>query len=500
MLKTRIARGTALAAVLAVAGIGLGAGAAFADSTTTTPTIISTITTAAQQNIYVAVSPDGTTGLVTDYQGSGKAYLINLTTHAVIGPVAGISSSLAATFSPDGKTVYVSNDATGQILKVDVATRTITGTLQLPMAPNGNPWKIVLSPDGKTAYATGYHSASLFVFNPATMTNTRTVALPYAAGDGPRGASLSPDGSKIYLAGTGGVRVLSTSTYATLATVPLPTGGQPLDTALSPDGSTLAVTDYLKNTVTLINTATNTVIRTINSAGAFGVAFAPDGKTVYATNIFSKSVSVITAATGAIRTTVTLPAGTFPSGIVASADGKYEYVSNRDGTVTVIANLTAPVVITNPVSATVTAGSTHTFTASCSGVLTPTVQWQTSTDGGNTWTNITGATGTSYTTGALALVQSGTQYRAVCTNASGTATTTPATVTVTVPASPTPTVTTTVTVSPVATPTAVDAGLATPHSHGSTTLTVLGGALVGLAVIGMVLAGGLGRNRRGNHS
>ena len=504
MLKTRILRGTLLAAVLAVAGIALGAGAAFADSTTSTPAITATITTAANTNIFLAVSPDGTTGLVTDYQGSGQAYLIDMTTHAVIAAVPGISSSVAATFSPDGKSVYVSQDSADQILKIDVATHAVTATLQLPPIVGGsNVWTIVISPDGKTGYATGYHStpAKLFVFNTSTMMNTQAVPLLAES----TGASLSPDGSKIYVVGGTSVQVLSTSTFATLSTISVPGASHLLESAISADGATIAVTDLNNSTVSVINTATDTVTQTVHTPSAFGVAVAPDGKTAYVTNFQGNSVSVVTTATGVVRDTVTLPSGTTPSGIVASADGKYEYVSNQgNGTVTVLTNLAAPVVITNPVSATVAAGSTHTFTAMASGLLTPTVQWQTSTDGGKTWTNIAGATGTSYVTGALAGGRSGTQYRAVFTNASGIATTAPAAVTVLVPSTPTPTPTPSTTMTRVTTtvpiPTAVDAGLATPRSSGSPALTVLGGVLLGLGAAGMVLAGRLRLNRRGNHS
>jgi hypothetical protein len=78
----------------------------------------------------------------------------------------------------------------------------------------------------------------------------------------------------------------------------------------------------------------------------------------------------------------------------------------------------------------VPAGSPYTFTASASGVPAPTVQWQSSTDGGTTYADIAGATAPTYrATGALA--DSGTRFRAVFTNSVGIATTNAATLTVT---------------------------------------------------------------------
>jgi hypothetical protein len=94
-----------------------------------------------------------------------------------------------------------------------------------------------------------------------------------------------------------------------------------------------------------------------------------------------------------------------------------------------------PTITTQPVNQTVTAGQTATFTAAATGSPTPTVQWQVSTDGGVTFSNVSGATSTalSFTTTSS---QNGNQYRAVFTNSAGTATTTSATLTVNSPTPP----------------------------------------------------------------
>lgn len=89
----------------------------------------------------------------------------------------------------------------------------------------------------------------------------------------------------------------------------------------------------------------------------------------------------------------------------------------------------APVVTTSPTSQTVKAGTSVTFTASASGNPAPMVQWQVSTDGGVTYTNIFGETNTSLTFVATS-GQKGCRYRAVFTNVVGTATTKSATLTV----------------------------------------------------------------------
>ena len=92
----------------------------------------------------------------------------------------------------------------------------------------------------------------------------------------------------------------------------------------------------------------------------------------------------------------------------------------------------APTVKLQPANQTVTKGSAVSFTAAASGRPVPTVQWQVSANGGATFSNVAGATATTLTFSA-AFAENGNQYRAVFTNASGSATTNAATLTVNPP-------------------------------------------------------------------
>ena len=90
----------------------------------------------------------------------------------------------------------------------------------------------------------------------------------------------------------------------------------------------------------------------------------------------------------------------------------------------------APSVTQNPSSSTVNSGTTASFTTAATGNPTPTVQWQVSTNGGSNWSNISGATSTTYSFTA-ASGDNTNQYRAVFSNGVGSdATTNAATLTV----------------------------------------------------------------------
>lgn len=88
----------------------------------------------------------------------------------------------------------------------------------------------------------------------------------------------------------------------------------------------------------------------------------------------------------------------------------------------------APAITEQPAAQTVEAGTAATFTAAASGAPAPTVAWESNTGSG--WTPVAGATDITLTVANTALVQNGTQFRAVFTNAAGSATTNAAILTV----------------------------------------------------------------------
>ncbi len=216
----------------------------------------------------------------------------------------------------------------------------------------------------------------------------------------------------------------------------------------NPTNGTLAqasATGTLASTAPVVNTApvvaSNPSSQTVNagqsvnfSAGAGGTP-TPTVQWQVSTNGGTTFANI----TGATSTTYTIES---PS----AAQSGYEYqavFTNSVGSVTTTAatltvlNTARPVVTTNPVSQSVNAGHSVSFTAAASGTPTPTVQWQVSTNGGKTFANITfGATSATYTIAAPTTAQSGYEYRAVFTNAIGTATTTPAKLTVVKPTPP----------------------------------------------------------------
>ena len=132
-----------------------------------------------------------------------------------------------------------------------------------------------------------------------------------------------------YVTNAGGsntVSVIQTSTNTVVATVTV--GTNPENVAVTPDGSYAYVTNFGNMNVSVIRTSDNTVVATVAvDMGPDGVAVTPDGGHVYVTNNGSNNVSVIRTSDNTVVATVTV--GTAPGGVaVTPVTGSNVYVSN----------------------------------------------------------------------------------------------------------------------------------------------------------------------------
>jgi YVTN family beta-propeller protein len=142
------------------------------------------------------------------------------------------------------------------------------------------------------------------------------------------------------------VSFIDTATNTVVATVAV--GDGPSGVAVSPDASRVYVTNATDDTVSVIDTATNTVVATVAVGdGPSGVAVSPDGSRVYVSNFVGGTVSVIDTATNTVLATVAV--GVSPRGVAVSPGGSRVYVTIETGTVSVIDTTTNAVVATVPV-------------------------------------------------------------------------------------------------------------------------------------------------------
>jgi len=121
-----------------------------------------------------------------------------------------------------------------------------------------------------------------------------------------------------------------------------PVGSFPVGIAITPNGAFAYVANLNSNSVSVINTATNTVTATIMAGtGPYGLAITPDGAFAYVTNLNSNDVSVISTATNTVVATV--PVGSGPVAVAITPNGAFAYVTNQSSNnVSVIEPLPTP--------------------------------------------------------------------------------------------------------------------------------------------------------------
>jgi len=160
------------------------------------------------------------------------------------------------------------------------------------------------------------------------------------------------------------VSVIDTASNTVTATVTV--GGSPNGVAVTPDGAHVYVANGSDGTVSVIATATNTVSATVTvGVDPISVAVTPDGAHAYVANFNDNTVSVIDTASHTVTATVTV--GANPVGVAVTPDGARVYVANfSSNTVSVIdtASHTVTATVTvglNPEGVAVTPDGAHVY-------------------------------------------------------------------------------------------------------------------------------------------
>jgi YVTN family beta-propeller protein len=129
--------------------------------------------------------------------------------------------------------------------------------------------------------------------------------------------------------------------------VPVGTSGS-RGVAITPNGAFAYVTNSRDNTVSVIDTATNTVVATVPAGtGPNAIAITPSGAFAYVVN--DQAVSVISTATNTVVTTVPVPAGngaTDGPGVAITPNGAFVSISIRERNISVVSTAINTVVAT----------------------------------------------------------------------------------------------------------------------------------------------------------
>jgi len=189
-------------------------------------------------------------------------------------------------------------------------------------------FRTIFSSDGSRGYATLAEGATL-VIDPVGGITTARIPVVTA----PNGIAFGAGDSLLYVTGMfGGISVLNAKTGAPVTTFQI--SGTLQDIVPTPDGTALFLASESNPAIAVVSTSSGTVTGTISLvAPAFGLALTPDRKQLWVTHT-SGTVTVIDAATRTVLRTISL--GGRPRRVAFDRFGRVAIVSDEMGSVVMI--------------------------------------------------------------------------------------------------------------------------------------------------------------------
>ncbi|MBX3605240.1 MAG: PQQ-dependent catabolism-associated beta-propeller protein [Piscinibacter sp.] len=217
--------------------------------------------------------------------------------------------------SPDGKTIYVSNEDEAEASFVDAATGKVLKSIKVGQEPEG----VKVSADGKTLYVTSEVASLVHVIDVAQGKVVRNVKV----GKRPRRMAITPDGKELWVTNEldASVSVVSTASHEVVATLRFTVKGaraediSPVGITLTKDGKRAFVALGRANHVAFVDVAARKVTDLVLvGRRAWNVALDKAEARLWVVNGLSDDVTVVDVA-GA-KAIKSIPVGRVPYGVV----------------------------------------------------------------------------------------------------------------------------------------------------------------------------------------
>ena len=216
---------------------------------------------------FLAITPNGRF-VYCPTVGSNQIVVVDTTTNTISTTIATGAHSNPTTVmtTGDGKWAYVGDQSLAQVYKIDTSTNTLSATITMPAAQTGG---YIFSIDATSAnvYAGAPSSGAVYVIGVAS--NTVTNTLPTTAPSHPAfGVTINNNKTYGYIdvdgTNEGFIPNAAPSTITSISLSPLHTGPG----AVTPNGLALFVGDSASGNISVVSTATNTLLLSIADSGA----------------------------------------------------------------------------------------------------------------------------------------------------------------------------------------------------------------------------------------
>jgi PQQ-dependent catabolism-associated beta-propeller protein len=314
-------RALTLASLVLAAGAAVAQGTAYVSSEKDDAlTLIDTQTLAVKGTIptckrgrHIQRLPDGK--LMVACTDSNAADVIDPATAKSVRRVPLGDEPEAFDLSPDGKTVYVSNEDEAEASFIDVASGKVLQTIKVGQEPEG----VKVSADGKTLYVTSEVASLIHVIDVATAKVVKNVKV----GKRPRRMAITPDGKELWVTNEldASVSIVSTADHSVTATIKFTVKGaraediSPVGITMTKDGKRAFVSLGKANHVAFIDVPGRKVTDLVLvGKRAWNVTLDKAEARLWVVNGMSDDVTVVDVA-GA-RAVKSIPVGRVPYGLV----------------------------------------------------------------------------------------------------------------------------------------------------------------------------------------
>lgn len=265
-------------------------------------------------------------------------------------------SPFAVVTSPDGKTIYATDQSGGRLSILDAASMTSSGEIEL----RGRPQGLAMSSDGSTLYVAEHGASSVAVID----TNKQAITSRIAVGLWPTAVALGEQSRRLYVANQDrdSISVIDLSQQPAKTIADIAVVREPSSLAITPDERHIIVTNLmalgrgtdptLSAVVSIIDTGTLAAARSVKlppgSTMVPGVAVSPDGKWAYVVHglgrfnlpitqlergwVNTNGLSIIDIAGGSRLATLLLDdlmqGAADPHSVVVSQDGRHLWITH----------------------------------------------------------------------------------------------------------------------------------------------------------------------------
>lgn len=269
-------------------------------------------------------------------------------------PLPAGTNALAVVATPDGRFVYVADNAGDQVLIYSVGS---TGALTAlgAVKTDGDPFGMAMAPNGRTLYATAQGTDLIIAFSVGQDGSLTPLASVPSGGTNPRGIAVSPDGRFVYA--TNGLRdpaipgILATfavkadGSLSPVKTIDIGRFGSGI--TISPDGRFLYAESQATDQMHAYRRGADGMLTELPGSPVTspddpeGIVITPDARHVYAAATGENSDGTPGTGPGEVQAFRVQPggnlgpatlvdAGALPNALAVSPSARFLYASNGD--------------------------------------------------------------------------------------------------------------------------------------------------------------------------